>query len=133
MIVTAKMKNDLVCAIRAENGTEILTSSPRDLGPGGEMTPTELLGAALAGCVLISLVAGASKRDLFLGDLKVEAALSMADSPRRLGAVRLEIYVPEQLATEVRPELEMLAHNCPVSRSMNTSIEIKISFHWGKC
>jgi putative redox protein len=55
----------------------------------------------------------------------------MAASPaRRIGRLKVEIYVPGKLSDEQRTLLENAAHTCPVHKSLHPDIDVPVIFHW---
>ncbi|MBM7115152.1 OsmC family protein [[Archangium] primigenium] len=113
------------------SGTRITTEAPKDNGgTGGSFSPTDLMGAALASCVLTTMALAASREGITLGDARARVEKRMTPPPRRIGELVLEIDMPAGLSAAHRARLEEVAHGCPVSRSLHPDVKLPMSFRY---
>tara|TARA_B110000503_G_C7050107_1_gene371944 strand:+ start:638 stop:1081 length:444 start_codon:yes stop_codon:yes gene_type:complete len=114
------------------SGQEVITDAPLDNnGLGQAFSPTDLVSAALASCVMTILGIKAREMGLIIGSMTAAATKTMASNPRRIDCidVQLEINIPE--ATEKQRELlERTTRACPVARSLHGDVTKNVSFNW---
>jgi putative redox protein len=113
------------------SGSSISTEAPKDNGgTGGSFSPTDLMGAALASCVLTTMALAASREGIALGEARARVEKRMTPPPRRIGELVLEVDMPAGLSAAHRARLEEVAHGCPVSRSLHPDVKVPISFRY---
>lgn len=111
------------------SGSLVETDAPADnQGKGERFSPTDLVVAALGSCMM-TIMGIVAKRD----GIKIEgtnfcAQKHMAENPRRIGKIVLEVYMPPGLTDEQKKKLERAAHTCPVHQSLHPDIEQDIKF-----
>ncbi|MEZ0390762.1 MAG: OsmC family protein [Pseudobdellovibrionaceae bacterium] len=113
------------------SGTKISTDAPKDnAGRGEAFSPTDLVGAALASCILttMAIVAERDGRDLKGAHFKVTK--EMAANPRKIQKLTVALHLPAAFEAEYRKKMEHIALTCPVHRSLHPDVELPISFHW---
>lgn len=130
--IIARVDGGRVCsALHVASGTTLVTDPPSDDGgTGTSFSPTDLLAAALATCVLSVLRHVADRHDVSLDRVEVRVTADVEDSPRRIRRVGTRIVVPADEVTDpsVRERLERAARRCPVHRSLNPNIDAPIDF-----
>lgn len=117
-------------ATHGPSGNTVLTDAPVDnCGRGETFSPTDLVGTALASCVLtiMGIVADRNGIDLTGTTAHVDKAMS-ADLPRRIVALPVTVTVPRPLSDDDRSKLENAAKHCPVHKSLREDIEAPITF-----
>lgn len=73
----------------------------------------------------------AQKRGLELGDVKGTVLKVMAENPRRVSRLEVELtFEGNELDTTTRGQLEQAALNCPVAKSIHPDIEQVVRFHY---
>ncbi|ATB26967.1 OsmC family protein [Melittangium boletus] len=113
------------------SGTHITTEAPKDNGgTGGSFSPTDLMSAALASCMLTTMALAASREGIPLGETRARVEKRMTPPPRRIGELVLEIDMPAGLSAAHRARLEEVAHGCPVSRSLHPDVKVPMSFRY---
>ncbi len=109
-----------------------LTDAPLDNnGEGKSFSPTDLVGASYASCVLTIMAIKAD--NMGWGDFS-EATFSvekeMASGPRRIAKLKMEFQLPASLTEEQRKALERAGSACPVGYSLHPDIERELSFSY---
>ncbi len=134
MTSTVVYKGDLECeATHLFSGTSIKTDAPTDnQGKGSAFSPTDLVATATANCMLTIMGIKARDHHWNITGTRAEVQKIMADNPRRIGAIVITVYMPENfLADEkARTILENAARTCPVLMSLNKEIEKDLRFVW---
>jgi uncharacterized OsmC-like protein len=118
--------------IHDESNAVILTDAPKDnQGQGEFFSPTDLVGAALASCILTTIAIGTKTYDLDLTGMKATIEKTMSDDkPRRIIKLELSIYLPLKNDHPQRLWIEKIARNCPVHHSLHPDLEQDIRFIW---
>ena len=119
-------------AVHGPSGAVLPTDAPRDnQGLGEAFSPTDLMAAALATCILTTMAIVARRKGYDLPAAAAEVEKHMTtEGPRRIARLttRLSIALPPDHPD--RPVLEAAAHACPVHRSLHPDIEKDIHISW---
>jgi|GEM_PF-521331 uncharacterized OsmC-like protein len=112
-------------------GTTVTTDPPA--GHGGEGTtfaPTDLLDAALMTCAGATIAAKAKALGLDAQGMTATASHTMADAPRRIGAIDMAFVLP--FAPEERQKKSLIAATraCTVHNSLRNDIIVKMTVQW---
>ena len=129
--MNAVYEGSLRCVLTHEtSGSTIETDAPKDnMGKGERFSPTDLVGAALAGCVLTTMAIVAQRDGVELTGARAEVTKEMVATPsRRIGALPLTVILPASLPADYRAKLENAARTCPVHKSLHPDVRAEISF-----
>lgn len=111
------------------SGTRIETDAPKDnQGKGEAFSPTDLVGAALASCILTTMAILTEKDGVNLESAEASVEKVMTGAPRRIESLTLNIKLPAKLTPEQRTRLEEIAHSCPVHRSLHPEVKMPMTF-----
>lgn len=117
----------------APSGSEIHTDAPKDnQGRGERFSPTDLVGAALASCILTTIAIVAERDNVSIGGATAEVEKEMLDNPRRIGALRVRVTLADTIGLDYRAKLERVARQCPAHRSLHPDVQVTISFLYEK-
>lgn len=128
---TSIYQGELHCeATHGPSGKIIETDAPTDnKGKGQAFSPTDLVGAALATCILTTMAIVAERDGVDFKNAKAEVEKEMTDVPkRRIGELRLKITLPTSIPLDYRKKIEHIAHACPVHRSLHPDLKIPVEF-----
>jgi putative redox protein len=129
--VTVRYLGDLHCeATHGPSGQTLLTDAPVDnQGKGEFFSPTDLVGTALATCILTIMGILARRNGWDLSGTTATVTKEMATAPvRRIGRLTVRIHIPHDLPPDARQKLEAGAHTCPVHKSLHPDIEAPLLF-----
>jgi len=99
----------------------LITDQPEELGGGrAGPSPHELLPAALAACVTVTLVQYGRTKGWDLGEVTVDVEYDKASTPRRVETL---IRLDGDLTETQLERLEKVARACPLRRSLETGFE----------
>jgi putative redox protein len=120
------------CVLKHEpSSSEIETDAPKDnQGRGERFSPTDLMGAALASCILTTMAIVAERDGISIDGATAEVTKEMIATPRRIGALPVSITMSAKLSDETRKKLENAAHHCPVHKSLHPDVNAPISFKY---
>ena len=116
------------------SGNNFETDAPLDnYGKGERFSPTDLLATSLATCMLTVMgIKARSTMNIDIAGIKAEVLKIMKPDPRRVAGIELTFQIPEafeKMDTKAITILIDAAMNCPVMKSINPEIEVKVD--WG--
>lgn len=115
-------------AERIPDGNTVPTDCPYT-GKGAEFSPTNLVEAAIGGCMLISMGTLAMRSNLDISGSQIEVKASMTDKPRmRLGAIDINVTMPGGLSEKDRKRLEAAAEHCPIKHSFASDVLVSVQY-----
>jgi putative redox protein len=119
-------------ALHLLSGTVIMTDAPPDNGGKGEFfSPTDLLAASLASCMLTIMGQYAARENFSIDGTKAFVTKIMASEPRRIGAIKIDLYFPHDHYTgKQKIILERTTRLCPVSLSLHPDIKQIVTLHY---
>lgn len=98
-------------------------------GDGSSFSPTDLVGAALASCVVTTVRLVAAREKLtFEGAASAEVVKEMTPPPRRIASLALVVTMPSGTKPDERARLEAIALGCPVAKSLHPDVQIPMRF-----
>jgi putative redox protein len=111
------------------SGTVMKTAAPLDnQGDGSSFSPTDLVAAGLAACIVTTMAIVAERDGIDLSGVTFRVEKHMASDPRRIGSLPVTVHMPAALTGEQRAKLERSAHTCPVHRSLGADVGKEITF-----
>ena len=100
-------------------------------GKGEELSPGNLLGVSVAGCMLLSMGALAKRDNLDLSETVVDIKLSETDKPfPYVDAVTLVFNIPREFSAADRQKLEKASGLCPIKASFRDETKISATFNY---
>ena len=98
---------------------------------GEEMTPGNLVGIGVAGCMLLSMGALAQRDKLDLRGTVIDIDLTETDKPfAHIDTITLVFNVPREFSLQDRQKLERAAGKCPIKASFRPETVISAKFNY---
>jgi len=120
-------------ATHTQSGTKILTDAPVDNNGRGEyFSPTDLVATALGSCIITMMDAYAVRHGIDLKGTRLITEKIMAPNPRRIGEIKIELFIPGNIDPKHQKALINSAHTCPVGKSLHPDLNQNIIFHFGE-
>lgn len=117
-------------AERQPDGNTVAMDCPYT-GKGEEFSHTNMVEAAVGGCMLISMGTLAMRSDLDISGAQIEVKASMTNKPRmRLGAFDIIVTMPAGLSERDRKRLEAAAEHCPIKHSFAQDVSISATYDY---
>ena len=115
-----------------QSGNKIVTDAPTDnRGKGEAFSPTDLLAAALATCILTTIAIKIADKGFSIEGAEITTTKIMASDPRRVSGIRMEVNMPPNNYTdEQKTMMEQFAHTCPVALSIHPDLKQEIIFNY---
>lgn len=119
-------------ATHVKSGTEIITDAPIDNhGKGEAFSPTDLVAAAFGSCLLTIMGVAESNFNLNLKGTKLKITKIMAENPRKIGEIIVELNFPANNYNEKQKQvIEHITRNCPVGLSLHPDIKQTIILNY---
>jgi uncharacterized OsmC-like protein len=97
-------------------------------GDASACSPTDLVVAALAACVLTTVGMFAERHDIDLSGMTSTVTKEMSASPRRIGRIGLTVHFPMSVPDEMRATLEKVGNGCPVKASLHPDVDVPVTY-----
>ena len=123
---------DLKCeAKHLQSGCKIKTDAPLDhCGKGENFSPTDLLATSLGSCLLTIMAIKASSKGWELKNISLNIEKIMTkNKERKIEQLIIDIYIPDDLSKEKIDFIKNASGDCPVTRNLSESLDIKINWH----
>lgn len=131
--IKLKYKENLnVESCHVPTDTVLHTDAPLDnQGLGRSFSPTDLLAAAYASCMLTIIGIFCREHNLSFTDLTAEVRKHMSSNPRRVGELDIVIVCSGmQWSEKDILKMERAAKNCPVALSLHPDTKVNIDFKY---
>lgn len=111
------------------SGNRMKTDLPPDNGGRGRtFSPTDLLPASIASCVLTIMAKVAERDGMKFEGASFEIEKHMQESPRRVARLTGVLTLPPGLTPQQREKLLACVKACPVSRSLHPDIKLDFEY-----
>jgi uncharacterized OsmC-like protein len=119
--------------LKDDNGQSVTTDATKFGQDQGQMSPTDMLAAALGSCVLSTIGYQAEQIGVEIDKMTATIDKVMSDGkPRRIGHITLdiEIMATGNVSDRHQEMLTTAGSNCPVHHSLHdqTTVEMTINF-----
>ena len=131
--VEALYEGDLHCTLRhGPSGDTFPTDAPTDnRGKGEHFSPTDLVGASMASCMLTIMGIAAADRGIDIAGARAVVTKEMSAVPRRhISKLTVEMTLPARLDDKQRSLMRACAESCPVAASLGPETEIDLRFEF---
>lgn len=117
-------------AVKLSRGKAVAMDCPYT-GKGEEFSPTNLVEAALGGCMLIAMGTLAMRHDIDLSGARMDVHITSTDKPvMRFTAVDIAVTMPTDFSAADRARLERAAEGCPIKHSFAPDIPITVNYKY---
>ena len=114
------------------SGTTIVTDAPVDnQGKGEFFSPTDLVATALGSCMITIMGIATRTHGFSIEGASWEVTKVMADNPRRIGEIIIELKFPNGNYSDQQKRLiEHISKTCPVALSLHPDLKqtIRITY-----
>lgn len=100
-------------------------------GKGEELSPGNLLEAALSGCILISMGPTATREGIDLAGASISIDVASSPPPKiDYTGFKIDVNMPAGLTELQRAKLERAAETCPIKHSFKDEIELTVAYYY---
>jgi len=131
--VDVTYEGDLHCvAVHGPSGNTLPTDAPVDnRGRGEHFSPTDLVGTAMATCMLTIMGIAAADRGIDIAGATASVVKEMGAVPRRhIAKLTVRITLPARLDAKERTILDRAARGCPVMASLGERTEVDLAIDY---
>ena len=118
-LITVTRKRGLAFSVRVRGHEVTLDMPEKDGGSGSGPSPVELMAGALGACVAMMLQGYCDRHEYTDGDVGVSLTLEMADKPKRIGGIIVDVELPEGIPEDKRDAIRRMAERCPVHETLS--------------
>ncbi len=126
-------KCDLTHPMAEGPGKLLRTDAPKDIGgDASAFSPTDLVAAGLASCVLTTIAMWAERQGMSItgATATVEKHMTQPPTPRRIARLPVVVTIPPGFPAEMRERLEKVGHACPVHASLHPEVDSPIEYRY---
>lgn len=119
------------CDLLHPEGPTLRTDAPKDIGgEASAFSPTDLVAAGLASCILTTIGMYAERNGLSIAGAKatVEKHMTTPPAPRRIGRLPVVVTLPATIPMDMRDRVERVGHTCPVHASLHPEVDAPITY-----
>ncbi|MCK9422426.1 MAG: OsmC family protein [Bacteroidales bacterium] len=115
-----------------KSGTKLMTDAPVDNHGRGEFfSPTDLVATAFGTCMITILGIAAQSQEFDIDGTRILITKIMADNPRRIAEIVVELTFPHDHYTEQQRRLiEFTTRNCPVALSLHPDLKQTVRINY---
>ena len=120
-------------ARHVQSSSLLETDAPTDnQGKGERFSPTDLVGTALAGCMLTTVAIRARHLEEKMKGVWIDVSKVMSSNPRRISGLHLTFHYPPGFVAsrEEAEQIEQISMTCPVKESIHPDIDLQVNFNW---
>ena len=112
-----------------KSSSSIFTDAPIDnQGKGQAFSPTDLVAAALASCMITVMGIKAADSNIRFALVEASVLKVMSSNPRRITEIKVNVTVAENWTEYEKHILEKTARTCPVAQSLHSEIKQQVIF-----
>ncbi|MEW6249109.1 MAG: OsmC family protein [Planctomycetota bacterium] len=124
-LITVSRKAGMEFGIRVRGHQVTSDMSARDGGRDQGPSPVELFAGALGACIAMT-VQGYCTAHGYDGDVGVSLTLELADKPKRIGRLVVDLEPPPSVPAAKREALRRVAALCPIHETLRCRPEVDI-------
>ncbi|MCX6286348.1 MAG: OsmC family protein [Bacteroidetes bacterium] len=119
-------------ATHNQSGTKLVTDAPVDnQGRGEFFSPTDLVATALGSCMITIIGIACRAQGFSIDGASWEVTKVMADNPRRIGEIIVELTFPLNNYTDQQKRvIEHITKNCPVALSLHPDLKQTVRINY---
>jgi putative redox protein len=131
-IRTRYIGNLRTSALHVQSSETIITDAPADnQGRGEAFSPTDLLAASLASCMLTIMGIAAREHKFSIDGTEVKITKIMASGPRRVSEIIIDlVFPPNDYSEKQKKIIKLAADTCPVALSLHPDLKQTVIMHF---
>lgn len=120
------------CDLVHPEGPTLRTDAPKDIGgDASAFSPTDLVAAGLASCILTTIAMFAQRHGIDAGGATATVEKHMTTAaPRRIARLPVVVTLPGSIPAEMRERIEKVGHTCPVHASLHPDVDAPIEYRY---
>lgn len=110
--------------VTGADGRMIIDDLSADGGPGDGWRPTELVLAALGGCMVGTMLSFAADQGIAVGDVRMVLEDEVASPPKRIGRINMTMFVGGDVTDRQLESLKRVASKCKIGNTLADSPDL---------
>jgi putative redox protein len=127
-LITVTRKSGLVFEFRIREHTVASDMSVSDGGTGAAPSPAELLAGALGACIAMTVQSYCDSNGHTDGNVAVSLTFEFADDPKRVGAITVDVELPDGFPEARLEAIRNLIARCPIQETLNKPPRVDVDF-----
>ena len=126
-LISVTRKDGLKFNIRVRGHDVSCDMSEKDGGRDQGPSPAELMAGSLGACTAM-MVQSFCQRHGYDGDVEVNLTLALADHPKRVGRIVLDLELPDGIPENKKKAIKRVARLCPIHQTLKSppALDIEI-------
>ena len=125
-LMTVTRKNDMEFSIRVRGHEVTSDMSKKEGGQDAGPSPVELLAGALGACISMMAQTYCDRHGYTDGDVGVSLTLELADAPKRVGGIVVDVELPNGLPDDKKDAVKRMIELCPVHETLRNPPRVDI-------
>jgi uncharacterized OsmC-like protein len=117
-LISVTHEADTKFAIRVRGHEVVSDMSEKDGGRDGGLSPVELLAGSLGACVAMIVQRYCDRHGYTDGRVEASLAIELADDPKRIGGIVLDLEVPKDVPQNRMEAIKRLAERCTIHQTL---------------
>jgi putative redox protein len=125
-LISITRKEDTTFAIQVRGHQVDCDLSVEDGGHEKGPSPSEMLVGSLGACIAIMVQIYCDRHNYNDGEVAVSLTYELADGPKRIGAITIDLEIPNDVPEDKYPVVKRIAESCPIHGSFVKPPEIDL-------
>jgi uncharacterized OsmC-like protein len=125
-LISINRKDGLKFAMSVRNHEVDFDMSKEDGGLDKGPSPSEFLVGSLGACVAIMVQRYCDRHEYNDGEVSVTMTYELADDPKRVGAITIDLEIPNDVPENKYPVVKRIAEACPIHGTLTKSPDIDL-------
>ena len=117
-LITVERKAGKAFELKVRGHALTIDMSREEGGADEGMNPVELLASSLGACIAIMVQTYCDTHGYTDGDVAASLTLQIADDPKRVGNIVIDLELPKDFPENKKSVVERLAELCPVHETL---------------
>jgi len=127
-LITISRREGLAFDIRVRQHAVTSDMAPGDGGADAGFAPVELLAGSLGACVAMMVQRYLDTCGHGSGDVGVSLTVELADAPKRIGGIVLDVELPDGVPENRREAIRRVAEQCVIHETLRHPPKLDIEF-----
>jgi len=127
-LISVTRQGSLEFNIHVRGRDVISDMSVEDGGRGEGFSPAELLAGSLGACIAMMVQGYCDKKGYTDGDVGVDLTFELADKPKRVGAIVVDVELPNGFPEDRKDAVRRIAELCTVHETLNHPPRVDVDF-----
>ena len=127
-LITVTRQRNLEYSIHVRGRDVVSDMSEEDGGRGEGFTPAELLAGSLGASIAMKEQGYCDRNGYTDGDVGVNLTLELADSPKRVGAIVIDVELPDGFPEDRKDAVRRIAERCTIHETLSHPPRVDVDF-----